>query len=75
MSESVQVFQTVLLVVYNYTFDFVIKFSCGPIQHLRFPCTSTDSRVNKAIDLLNEGLSYDFVFVNLKWHSLSVKEL
>ena len=76
MSESVQVFQTVLSVVY--TFDFVIKFSWGPIQHLRFPCTSTDSRgysVNKPIDLLNEGLSYDLVFVNLKWHSLSVKEL
>ena len=35
----------------------------------RFPCTSTDSRgysVNKPIDLLNEGLSYDLVFVNLK---------
>ena len=31
--------------------------------------------MNKPIDLLNEGLSYDLVFVNLKWHSLSVKEL
>ena len=30
MSESVQVFQTVLSVVY--TFEFVIKFSCGPIH-------------------------------------------
>ena len=63
MSESVHVFQTVLSVVY--TFESVIKFSCGPIQHLRFPCTSTDSRgysVNKPIDLLNEGLSYDLDF-------------
>ena len=63
MPESVHVFQTVLSVVY--TFEFVIKFSCGPIQHLHFPCTSTDSRgysVNKPVDLLNEGLSYDLDF-------------
>ena len=63
MSESVHVFTTVLSVVY--TFEFVIKFSCGPIQHLRFPCTSTDSRgysVNKLIDLPNESLSYDLDF-------------
>ena len=63
MSESVHVFQRVLSVVY--TFEFLIKFSWGPIQHLRFPCTSTDSRgycVNKPIDPLNEGLSYDLDF-------------
>ena len=63
MSESVHVFTTVLSVVY--TFEFVIKFSCGPIHHLRFRCISTDSRgysVNKPIDLLNEGLSYDLDF-------------